>query len=286
MAQDPVIQRAMEAVRVLNGRDDAFKGQQWQGSALEFICADFLSGVDPRVIRVLDSMEMAVEEALARVEGKMTGRKERKIRARVRDELAEKHGLYDDSEDEPEEEEVEEEEVEEEEVDEEEVDEEEEEEEEEDDDEEEEEEEEEGDDEDDEPVMIPDGGRLYEAVSQTMEEFDGGDKFKYELSDQLTPRLMQLWTTGYLLKIIGDPRTEGQSEGFRPEVYLWVSDEDDENVIDFGTEYSDVYDELLDVTPEIVELLPTGYDALDDDDKWEKPHVADRREELPDEEEE
>jgi hypothetical protein len=253
----------MEAVRVLNCKDPDYRGQQWQGSALEYICADFLSGVDPRALRVLDSMEIAIQEKVARVEGKMTKRRQRKIRAAVRDELAEKLGLFkeEDPEEEPEEEEVEEEEVEEEKP------------------EEEEDEGEEDDESDEEEETIEDGGRLFESVSQTMEDYDGGDTFKYELAESLTPRILGLWTTGYLLKILGDERTEQNGE--RPEVYLWISDEDDENVIDLSLEYSDLYDELLDVTLEVVEMLPAEWNDYGPDEEWEAPHVADSREVLP-----
>lgn len=96
--QVKVVQRSLDVVRVINWGDEAYKKQQWQGLALEFICADFLSGVDARILDVLDQMDIDVHDAVQLAEKRNPGkplprRKEREIRAATRDKLAKDLGI-------------------------------------------------------------------------------------------------------------------------------------------------------------------------------------------------
>ena len=96
-ADESTIRPAMEAIRVMNCKDDRFRAQTWQGQALESICADFLAGCDPRVLQVVQAQEEVVAAEAARVaanEGRtLTARKKARIRATVRDEMAERLGI-------------------------------------------------------------------------------------------------------------------------------------------------------------------------------------------------
>jgi len=93
--QDSTIQRAMEAVRVLNLGDPTFKQQDWQGAAVEAMAADFLSGVDPRVLSIIDAANEALERERARVQRverqQLSPRRAREFRTRIRQRLIERH---------------------------------------------------------------------------------------------------------------------------------------------------------------------------------------------------
>jgi len=95
--QRPTVDRAMQAVRVKNCSDDRFREQTWQGHALEYICADFLSGCEHQVLQIVDAMDAAQEDAerLAEADGKKkpTPKKIRELRSKVRDKLARESGI-------------------------------------------------------------------------------------------------------------------------------------------------------------------------------------------------
>lgn len=60
-AKEKVIDKALEAVRLMNAGDDEYKQQTWQGHALEYVCADFLSGVDPEILAHIEQIEEHIE---------------------------------------------------------------------------------------------------------------------------------------------------------------------------------------------------------------------------------
>lgn len=98
-AQETIIQRAFDVGRILRLGEEAIRGQVWQGSVLEGICADFLAGADPRALEVYDAMEAAVatEEAkLADVGKPLSAKRRRHVRTTARDAAAIAAGLLPD----------------------------------------------------------------------------------------------------------------------------------------------------------------------------------------------
>jgi hypothetical protein len=96
--QDEIVQRAMEVMRVMHCQDEQFKSKQWQGSSLELICAEFLSGADSRALSVVTAMEEEVEKAKAQqlIKDKtvtLTKRKIRKVRTDTRERMYKELGL-------------------------------------------------------------------------------------------------------------------------------------------------------------------------------------------------
>ncbi len=303
---ETVVRKAFECIRIQNCSDDKFREQTWQGHALEFICADFLSGCPHEVLQIFDAMEAAEEDLvkLAEKDGKKepTARKIRDLRAKVRDKLAKESGILpadffgsdddrqmdlpegEDESEQPEEEAqlqcpecnatVTE------------------------NDEQcpgcgvafgtEEAEDEEAEDEEEEFKPVPDGGRLLKAVRATLStyldeakdaEVDEDGLPEYLVSDGPIPskELVEKWTSGggYLVRIQGDERTIGGDET-RAAVCAWVAAEPAELALDFGLEYDDATDDILgDGVVEVVELLPPDYDEIE---QWAQPHFADRRE--------
>lgn len=92
--QDAVLRRALDAVRVMNWGADAFRKHDWQGAALEAIAADFLSGVPPEALAVLDEAEAAVAREAAKVRERErrapSVRRQRDARWRFREALVER----------------------------------------------------------------------------------------------------------------------------------------------------------------------------------------------------
>jgi hypothetical protein len=93
--QDDIIQKALEAVRIMNWSQEQFRRQDWQGSGLEFIAADFLGGVDHQILRVIEEAEEALErkkERFKALKGRdLTTRQEREYKARVRERLVKRY---------------------------------------------------------------------------------------------------------------------------------------------------------------------------------------------------
>ncbi len=269
--QKDMIDRAMEAVRVANCSDDKFREQTWQGHALEWICADFLSGCSHDVLQIVDAMDSAEEDAfrIAKEDGKSepAARKIRDLRSRVRDKLAEESGilpvekmdddarqldLVDDGD------------------------------------------EHDGTLEDGEQVdpstQVKDGGRLLRAVGEVLEgyhieavsaDIESDSLPEFIVREGATPPgdLVARWTTGggYLVRIDGDRRTVDGND-LRPSVCVWIAAEPASLTLDFSMEYDDATDDILgDGVLEIVELLPPDYDEID---QWAAPHFADRREKI------
>jgi len=310
--QKDVIDKAMEAVRVANCSSDKFREQTWQGHALEYICADFLSGCTPEVLQIVEAMNDAETDAfrIAEKDGKPEPRARaiRDLRAKVRDKLACEAGIlpiemlseedrqmdlpsstaaapsdpatddggvrYEQGYDKGDDEEKSEEPEEPEEEEE----------------EPEEKEEEEG------PIemLAEDGGRLLKAVETSLENYlneatemrtSGVDadlslpNFLIQDGERPEPDLLQKWAKsgGYLLRIWGDERTYNDT-GRRPCVCAWVAAEPADLTLDFNLDYDDVTTDILgDGAVEVVELLPPDYDEIE---QWDSPHFADRREKI------
>ncbi len=299
--QKDVIDRAMEAIRVANCSHDKFREQSWQGHALEYICADFLSGCSHDVLQIVDAMDASVEDAerLAEQDGKVAPapRKIRDLRATVRDKLALESGIlpadYFG---------------------------------------------EEGDDrqldlpetgefvcpecdkpvaesdtvcphcavvfieddnkgsdgdkpEEEKPDPVADGGRLAKAVSAALETYnieavsadvDMDERPNFLVRPGFVPPkdLVDKWTGsgGYLIRILGDERTV-DADGNRAAVCVWIAAEPHDIALDLDTEYDDATDDILgDGIVEVVELLPANYDKIKKANQWAQPHFADRRE--------
>lgn len=269
--QYEVVSRALEAVRVLNLGDERFRAHQWQGASLEAICADFLAGVDPRVLNVVDTIEEAFQQSAATAQAErgreLSKRHLRRMRKQIMDDLVEetfsKRGpiVVKNRNDEEDSEESSEEDLPEK-----------------------------------KPTplprtastedAVPDADRLYEAVESVLKEHandhDGEDPpFQYycEGRGRLTEQLQEIWDNGggYMLKAIGDRRTENLQKTV-PVVYFWINAEDEDDVLDFSLAYWEMFEDALDQAKvEVVELLPVNYDIME---HWEKPYVADRREQL------
>jgi hypothetical protein len=266
--QDELIQRAMEAVRIMNHRDEQFRVQQWQGSALEYICADFLSGVDPAVIEIVEAIEAAESEEAQKFRESsgedLPAKRARAVRQRTRDALADE--LFPDkapklqvapheTEDLAEakatraaEEAVE---VEEEEADE----------------------------------RILDEGALLKSVRAAVRDYAeaSGEQFRYLLGEaQHFADMMKRWdeSGGFMFAILGDARTKTSSR-VQPRCWLWIQFEFDGATLAVDAEYADeMFERLPDAQVEVVELLPAGYSTLPADDQWEIPGIATRREEM------
>lgn len=263
-----VIRRGMETVRVLNCKDDKYRNQQWQGAALEFMSADFMAGADPRALQVVSQMEDAITEEQARYlertgQTNLTKRRIRTIRNAVRDRVAEQLGLVGSDKYVPppdqtaagraEYEEAKKLQRQEEDADE----------------------------------RLADDGRLFQAVVQAMTDY------RRQLNDELDQDVELLigkghqradvehrWISGggNLFKVLGDSATK-DGAGQRPEVYLWMEGTVDEATPDLDLAYTEKWEDVLDdVELEVVELVPSDYDELDDQDKWDLPPIARRRE--------
>jgi len=277
--QKDVIDKAMEVIRIMQCGEDRFREQTWQGHALEWICADFLSGAPQDALQIFEACEAAEADAkrIAAQDSKPepTARKIRDLRATVRDKLAYESGYLTadqvgadvktleipgldkdaDSPQPPEEPDQDHDE-----------------------------------DTNEEPEPVPDQGRLLRAVSATLEEYnteainaglEGTDVPQFVVRDGSVPPtdLVEKWTGGggYLIRILGDKRTI-DANGDRAAVCAWISVEPAELALDFGMEYDDAVDDVLpNGEVEVVELLPPDYDEID---PWNQPHFADRREKL------
>jgi hypothetical protein len=246
--QFAVVERAMEAVRVLNISDEQYRQQTWQGAALEAIAADFLSGVDPKVLEIVDAMAERVEKAKADYSGKNEGRElpRRRITAiasETRDKMATDLGLLKPIEAPPpivsEEEAASHREYEEQgrrklldaEAD----------------------------------IRIQDCGRLRECILEALVERSdaivaaGGDRPKYYVGggNQYTECLRH-WAErgGHLFEITGDKRTTDEAGGL-PILYLWALDL--ESMPDLDLAYDVAYENVIsDTELTVSELVRKG----------------------------
>jgi len=245
--QAEVVRRALEAVRVMNYREDIYQDQTWQGHAIEFMAADFLSGCDPMVLTVVEAQEQAVKEAAVRAEqggSPMSARQLRDLRRKVREQEIEK--LANDGEGEPTEE------VSEEPVDEEPM----------------------GESPPDPDAKPVDSKCAYLGVAI----HDAMEGMEYAVHESLDDAA-QFWEAegGFLLKVLGDERMEDE-HGNRPVLYVTTRSEDD---FDLPLAYEDQVGEIVrGPLAEVVEMLPRGYSQLEDEEKWSAPIVASRREEM------
>jgi hypothetical protein len=268
---EATIRRAMEAVRVQNNREDAFRSQQWQGTALEYICADYLSGVDPRILEIVDAQEAAVEAEAERFRAQgeeLPAKRARVVRAQTRDALADAldadarrlvrapHQTPDldkalaDRAAEAAAREAEE----------------------------------------AEDDRVPDDGALGKAVRAAIRDYADafavatpGERLEYLVGYAGTRKdLVTRWDAagGFLLSIRGDVRAKTGAKRC-PEIWLWIGAEFDGATLALDAEYADeMFDTLPEADLEVIELLPKGYAGWPADDQWDAPSVASRREEI------
>lgn len=249
--QAEVVRRALEAVRVMNYREDIYQDQTWQGHAIEFMAADFLSGCDPMVLAVVEAQEQAVKEAAVRAEqggAPMTTRQLRDLRRKVREQEIEKLKGGEEGEPTGDVEEVADLEC-----------------------------------QDEEPMVETPPDQDDKPVDKKcaylgLAIHDAMDGLDYAIHESLVDAV-QFWETegGFLLRVLGDERMEDE-HGNRPALYVITRSDED---FDLPLAYEDqVGDIVRGPLAEVVEMLPRGYNNLDDEEKWLAPVVASRREEI------
>jgi ribosomal protein L37E len=260
-ADETTIRPALEAVRIMNCKDDDYRAQTWQGLALEYVCASFLAGVDPLVLDVLEAQRQVVQAEAQRVAAKegreLTARKIARLRASVRDEMAERLGIVPSNKLEPEPmapaeqasfgdyvaakdaaaaaEAA-----------------------------------------DD---RVPDDGALAIALRDARDDLaqatPGAKPIRIGgATEQAAFQRLAAANGWYLFQVLGDERTRTQ-QGTRPSLFMVGEDFD-------GFDPDDRYREDLGAqieNPEMVfvELLPHDYEELPGDQKWEAPDLADTR---------
>ncbi len=267
--QAEIIHRALEVLRVLNADREPYTGNLWQGTALEWIAADFLSGTSREAIRIVEEIEAEAQAATlaAEAEEGITPAKIkhriRDLRARLRATKAREAGLIaaPDSFVPP------------------------------------------GFDEDldgprtaaaaadtprSEDERIEDAGQLRSAVLAALVAWADecaatwGDRPDFLVVDPGGyADAQRRWqrSGGFLCRVLGDGRTRTPA-GRRPEIWIWVSGEPDGVALDVPVQYDEAITLPGGASVEVVELLPPGYSRQAPEQRWEAPHFADRREEL------
>lgn len=269
--QGAAIRRACEVMRVTHCNEPEMRQHMWLGTALTYICADYMSGADQRAIRIVDAQEEAVADEIARMEarGRKTTRKRISIlRNNVRDALAQQLGLVaapaaDPAaqldqiivearalEDQRREERAA---------------------------------------AAEDPRMLDDW-RLMDALINARAEFarDSGLPINSIMLGDATRYAAfckaQIESGGFLLRVIGDERTRTPS-GVRPSVLMLAMAEDDvlEEHFDFTQNYLDQFEDdgIDNLAWTIVELLPADYGQPDEDGQplsWTMPRIASTRE--------
>lgn len=253
--------RACEGIRVVNMRDEKFRGQDWQGYAVRYMSADCIAGLPAAALAVVDAMQEAVsrEQAAAEANGKKwTKRKERDLRSKVREEVAVQLGVVESTEYKPEpdpvvekakEEEAKRSEERESEV----VD-----------------------------LRVEDRGRLRKAVSSAVSEYvnDTADCKQGDIRIYEGLHEAEKWWDskgGILIKVLGDERTRSATDR-RPELFVWLKNDDTPEIPLSYTEEMD--DDFQDAAVSLIEILPENYSKLQDEDKWEPATLAEDREEI------
>ncbi len=262
--QAAIVRRACEYVRIMNCDDPEYRQLQWMGTALCYICADFLSGADPRVTQVYEAQQEAVADAIWRAEDKgrkLTRKRATAIANTVRDAVAEQLGLVRAA-----------------------------------------------------ALAVTDEQvataqlNVERATEQATKEAAAAadDRFMDEghLADAIINMRAELIQAkvvpstgmmfggpdryaeflkiyerkgGYLFRVTGDARTRG-SAGVPPVAFVWMAEDYSEHL-----DLALAYEEQLDGTPvdapvaEVVELVPAN---VPEDDMWEMPTFATKREEL------
>jgi len=236
------VQRALEVIRVMNYGQEEYQQTTWQGFALEAMAADFIAGADPRAVAIVDAQDEAVAAAAEKAKKELTQRQVRDIRRKTREDLASKmHG----EEEAPEESE-----------------------------------EAAQDTEDGEDTQVFDHGRLERAVQAGINDI----REQTRVGVGTLQELKGMWEKngGYLLRVDGDERTVS-STGQRPHVYFWMKDEAEaefELYYDEEMEKKDSGGVLMDAAVSVVELVPAGYSKFETKDKWQRPAIAHKREEM------
>ena len=266
--QAEVVHRALEVLRVLHAEEAPYTGNLWQGTALEWIAADFLSGTSADAVRIVEEIEAEAQAAAAAAEAEegitpaKIKKRIRELRGRLRVAKARDAGLiappesyvppgFDGVGDERAAEAAA-----------------------------------RATEEPDERTL--DEGQLRESVLGALTAWADecaatwGERPKFLVVDPgLHADAQRRWQEqgGFLCRALGDPRTR-TGAGRRPEVWFWVNGEPDQVALDIPVEYDGAIDLPGGTAAEVVELLPAGYSKLPADQRWEAPHFADRREEL------
>lgn len=261
--QAEVVHRALEVLRVMHAEEEPYTGNLWQGTALEWIAADFLAGAPPAAVQIVEEIEAAAAEAEAAAAGEdgitpaKIKHRLRDLRARLRATKAREAGLIEtpesfvppgfaepaDAAEPP------------------------------------------GPEEDE---RAEDTGQLRESVLNALTAWADecaaawGDRPQFLVVDPgQHGDAQRRWQRdgGFLCRALGDARTRTKA-GRRPEAWFWVASEPDQVALDIPMEYDGAIDLPGGTSAEVVELLPAGYSRLPADQQWEAPHFADRREEL------
>ncbi len=253
-AKEKVIDRAMLASRVMNCADPNFKAQVWQGHSLEYMAADFLSGCDPAVLEVVNEIESEAEEAAKEAEaaGKnaaAVSRKVRETRQRVMEKGAAQIGIIEPG----------------------------------------------GKDTpplpgieakpEDDDGLVPDGGRLVEAVKKTLIEYaeehreDTGKTIGLLMDVPVHEAVKRSKKDGgFVIMVTGDQRTKNVG-GMVPSMCFWMSMEPNDKALEFEIEYSDLFEaDLPTAEMKILEMLPASWDNMAKAKRWPMPSFCGGRE--------
>ncbi len=245
-AKNNVIDKAMEAVRIMNCADSNFRAQTWQGHALEFLCADFLSGCDPSVLAVVNEMDEAVKAAVEQAESEdkkptVVSRKARDVRLKTLEQGAARLGIIEQKVQSPSRTPR-------------------------------------APKEKDADDRVRDNGMLKQAVQKALisyaEEYraDTGDTIGLMINVTVADAVKRSNRDGgFVVKVVGDERTRNVGRQ-TPITYFWMSMEPQGRELELVPEYSSVLNEKLqDAQLQIVELLPANWNELSEDQRWEMP---------------
>jgi hypothetical protein len=271
-AKNKTIDRALEAARLMNCTQEQFKEQSYQGHALEYVCADFLSGVDPQIVAFLDEMDEEVERIRAEKEEEGKGQaavnraiRDAKKNTRSRAEQQLQHLVVkpepkgDD-----------------------------------------------GENTEEEPTPKPkpkpkkkaapkkepvekkdptDDGRLLASVKKAMVDYaeehreETGKTIGMLIGVTVNDAMKRSASDGgFVLRFTGDERLKDKN-GSRARVHCWLEYESSGSlVLEFDTEYSDLVDTVI-PNPELTidEVLPADFDSIKEKDQWDAPSFCDVR---------
>jgi len=251
-AKENTIDRALECIRVRNCNDAEFKDQTWQGHALEYLCAEHLSGEDPQVIAIVDEMHEEADAAAKEAEeaGKKKSavtRKVRETRQRVMERGAAQIGIIEKKEApsaKPKQQEL----PPANEID---------------------------------PDTIPDDGKLEESVKKTLIEFaeeyreDTGDTIGLLIGKSPAETMKKAERDGgFAILVVGDDNTRTRANKV-PSICFWIEKEPADRALELSLEYEDAFD--VPVGLDVIEIVPADFDNMDPNEKWEMPTFCQSR---------
>ncbi len=246
------IDRALECIRVRNCTDADFKDQTWQGHALEYLCAEHLSGEDPQVIAIVDEMHEEADAAAEEAEqaGKKKSaitRKVRETRQRVMERSAAQIGIVEKKKapsnkpkkkPQPPVNEID-------------------------------------------PDTIPDDGKLEKSIKKTLIEFaeeyreDTGDTIGLLIGKSQAETMKKAERDGgFAICVVGDDNTRTRANNV-PNVCFWIEKEPADRALELSLEYEDAFD--VPVGLDVIEIVPADFDNMDPSEKWEMPTFCQSR---------